>query len=117
MKTPPNIPTKPGGLVVVGAWLLFIFAFPATLAVGCLLAHGQDPAGRGIGISLGILGAFVANISTAIFLSFVTVRRMPRPSGKFLATVPWLILAVLYSRLLFTPDGDRLFQWLERISG
>jgi hypothetical protein len=84
--------------------------------VGCLLGHGQDAAGRGIGIGLGMLGVgLLGGIVTAIFVSYLTVRAVPHFAGKLLACLPWFILASFWWMALFTPTGDRLAEWLESL--
>ena len=98
------------------AWLLFLFTFPAGIAIGCILAHGQDGAGRGIAIALGILGGLIGGILAAIFVSYLTIRRIPDAPGKLLSSIPWIILTITYWEI-WTRDGDRFFEWLERISG
>jgi len=78
-----------------------------------MLARGQDAAGRGIGIGLGMLGVgLLGGILASIFVSHSTVRLMPHVVGKLLACIPWIILASFYWMALFTPTGDRLAEWL-----
>ena len=99
-----------------GAWVAFLATFPAGMLVGCLLAHGQDAAGSGIGIGLGMLGVgLLGGIVTAIFVSYFTVRTVPHVTGKLLACLPWLILVSFWVMALFTPTGDRLAEWLESL--
>ncbi len=109
-------PSKRTFWFAVGAWLSFIATFPVGMAVGCLLAHGQDAAGSGIGIGLGMLGVgLLGGIVTADFVSYSTVRAMPHVAGKLLACLPWIILASFWWMALFTPTGDRLAEWLENL--
>ena len=99
-----------------GTWIAFIGTFPAGMLVGCLMARGQDAAGRGIGIGLGMLGVgLLGGIVTAVFVSRSTVRLLPHTTGKLLACLPWLILASFWWMALFTPAGDRLAEWLESL--
>jgi hypothetical protein len=99
-----------------GAWVAFITTFPAGMAVGCLLARGQDAAGSGIGVGLGMLGVgLLGGIVTAVFVSYFTVRTKPHFSGKLLACLPWIVLAGFWWMALFTPTGDRLVEWLESL--
>jgi F0F1-type ATP synthase membrane subunit c/vacuolar-type H+-ATPase subunit K len=86
------------------------------MAVGCMLAHGQDPAGRGIGLGLGMLGAGIpGGILMAVFVSYSMVRAMRSTLGKILAITPWLIFVIFWWMALFTPTGDRLFEWVENL--
>lgn len=98
------------------AWISFVATFPAGMAAGCLLARGQDAAGRGIDVGLGMLGVgLLGGIVTAVFVSRSTVRLVPHISGKVLACLPWVILATFWWMALFTPTGDRLVEWLENL--
>ena len=114
MSTPTGLSSKRSVWFALGAWLLFIATFPAGMGVGFLLARGQDAAGRGIGIGLGMLGVgLLGGILTAVFVSYSTVRLIPSVVGKLLACLPWIILASFWWMALFTPTGDRLAQWLQ----
>jgi len=80
------------------------------------MGHGQDAAGRGIGIGLGMLGVgLLGGIATAIFVSYFTVRTVPHLAGKLLACLPWFLLVSFWWMALFTSTGDRLAEWLERL--
>jgi len=102
--------------MTIGAWLSFVATFPAGIAVGLMLAHGQDAAGSGIGLGLGMLGVgLLGGIATAVFASYWTARLMPHVGGKLLACLPWIILTSFWGMTLFTPTGDRLVEWLENL--
>ena len=97
------------------AWIVFLATFPAGMLAGCLLAHGQDAAGSGIGIGLGMLVGLVAGIVTAVWVSRSMLQTIPHFAGRLLAALPWIILAIFWFMVFFTPTGDRLFEWLESL--
>lgn len=111
-----SIPTSQSKRAFWWGWILFLATFPAGMAVGWLFARGQDAAGRGIGIGMGMLGVgLFGGIVGAIIVSRSAVRLLPDFSGKVLARLPWVILAIFWWMALFTPTGDRLAEWLERL--
>ncbi|HLX69004.1 MAG TPA: hypothetical protein VKV04_05180 [Verrucomicrobiae bacterium] len=100
----------------IGSWLSFVGAFPAGLVAGCLFAHGRDPAGRGIAVSLGMLGVgLLGGILSAVFVSRSMLRLAPNIRGKLLAILPWIFLTSIWWIVLFTPLGDRLAAWLQSL--
>ena len=105
-----------GKYVALGAWLLFFATFPAGMVVGWLMAQGQDAAGRGIGIGLGMLGVgLLGGIAMGVLVSYATARVMSSFAGKLLACLPWVMLVGFWAMVPFTESGDRLFEWLENI--
>lgn len=116
MKNPSALRSKRHAAIAIGSWLSFIGAFPAGLIAGCVLAHGQDAAGRGIGVALGMLGVgLLGGILSAIFVSRTMLRLAPNVRGKLLAFLPWVFLSGIWWIVLFTPLGDRLAEWLQRL--
>jgi hypothetical protein len=100
----------------LSVWLLFFGTFPAGMMAGWLLAQGQDAAGRGIGIGLGMLGVgLLGGMGVAVLVSYATARIIPSIKGKLLACLPWVILVGFWGVFLFTASGDRLFEWLESV--
>jgi hypothetical protein len=100
----------------IGSWLSFVGAFPAGLLAGCLFAHGQGLIGRGIAVSLGMLGVgLLGGILSAIFVSRSMLRLAPNIRGKLLAILPWIFLSGIWWIVLFTPIGDRLAKWLQSL--
>jgi hypothetical protein len=113
MSSPTTLPSK---RTLWGSWIAFIATIPAGMVVGCLLARGQDAAGSGIGIGLGMLGVgLLGGIVTAVFVSYFTARTVQHSVGKLLVCLPWIILVSFWWMALFTPTGDRLFEWLENL--
>jgi len=79
------------------------------------MAHGQDAAGSGIGLALGMLGVgLIGGIGTGVFASVLTIRRLPGLAGWLLAGLLWTILAGLWWTALFTPTGDHFAEWLQK---
>lgn len=116
MKNSSALRAKRRTVVAIGSWLSFVGAFPAGLVAGCLFAHGQDPAGRGIAVSLGMLGVgLLGGILSAVFVSRSMLRLAPNIRGKLLAALPWIFLSGIWWIVLFTPIGDRLATWLEHL--
>ena len=106
----------PSRRTVWGAWVAFVATFPAGILVGCLLGRGQDAAGSGVGLGLGMLGVgLLGGIATATLASYFTARAMPRGAGKLLAFLPWVMLVSFWWMALFTATGDRLAEWLESL--
>jgi hypothetical protein len=100
----------------IGSWISFVGAFPAGLVAGCLFAHGRDPAGRGIAVSLGMLGVgLLGGILSAVFVSRSMLRLAPNIRGKLLAVLPWIFLSGIWWIVLFNPIGDRLATWLKNL--
>jgi hypothetical protein len=113
MKNSSAIRSKRRATAAISSWLSFVGAFPAGLLAGCLFAHSQDPAGRGIAVSLGMLGVgLLGGILSAVFVSRSMLRLAPNVRGKLLAVLPWIFLTGLWWIVLFTPIGERLAAWL-----
>jgi hypothetical protein len=116
MKNSSAVRSKRRATGAVGSWISFVGAFPAGLLAGCLFAHGQDPAGRGIAISLGMLGVGLGGgIFSAVFVSRSMLRLAPNIRGKLLAALPWIFLIGIWWIALFNPIGDHLATWLEHL--
>jgi len=113
---PTSSTALPSKRIFWGTWIAFLATFPAGMFAGCLMAQGQDAAGRGIGIGLGMLGVgLLGGIVTAVFVSRSTVRLFPHTTGRLFACLPWAVLTSFWWMALFTPTGDRLFEWLENL--
>ena len=116
MKNSSAIRSKRRATGAIGSWLSFVGAFPAGLLAGCLFAHGKDPAGRAIAVSLGMLGVgLLGGIFSAIFVSRSMLRLAPNIRGGLLAALPWIFLSGIWWIVLFTPIGDRLASWLQHL--
>ena len=85
------------------------------MVAGWLMAQGQDAAGRGVGVGLGMLVGLLGGSGVAVLVSYVSARLIPSIKGKLLACLPWIILLGFWGMFLFTANGDRLFEWLENI--
>ena len=116
MKSSSVVRRRRRGTGAIGSWLSFVGAFPAGLVAGCLFAHGRDPAGRGIAVSLGMLGVgLLGGVLSAVFVSRSMLRLAPNIRGKLLAILPWIFLSGIWWIVLFTPIGERLAIWLQQL--
>ena len=85
------------------------------MLAGRALAHGQDAAGSGIGVGLGMIGVgLLGGIVTAAFVSYFSPRCVPNRVGKLMAFLPWFILGSFWWMMFFTANGDWLFSRLEK---
>lgn len=86
------------------------------MIAGWSFAQGQDAAGKGIGVALGMFGVGLGGgLAAAGFISYCTVRSGPQFAGRLLAPLPWIVLTAFWGMTLLTPAGDRLVEWLERL--
>jgi len=97
------------------AWLLFLTTFPAAIVAAWVLARGQDAAGHGIGIALGLLAGLLGGVGAAVLVSYATARLFPSVLGKLLACLPWMILAAFWGNMFFAPSGAGWYGWLEKL--
>ena len=89
--------------------------FPAGIVAGCCMGRGQDAAGRGLGIGIGLFGTWIIGGTASAFLvSRLALRSVPsRTLGGLIAFSPWIIWAGLLYTMIFTRLGDQLLLSLE----
>jgi len=94
-------------------WFAFLATFPVGYFVGVMMAFGQDAAGGGIGMGLGLLFGAAAGFACAFSITRLTLRNHPDNFAmKLSGFLPWIIWAAAWWTLFFTPVGDWLAEKL-----
>jgi len=99
------------------AWASHILSYPLGIVVGMGLSGGQDPAGRGIGLGLGMMGGDALAIVSAMIISILTNKVISRgPLIRWLLILlPWLMTGLYFWFTGFTSAGDRFFTYLQEM--
>jgi len=95
----------------VVATVAFASSFVIGVVAGAVLCRGQDPAGSGIGLALGLI---VVGAGGGLLTGLYSCHRWRRYRRHPAAWSPLVIWVLVYGVLSFTRLGDRGFEALQR---